>query len=151
MLRRRGGLRRRAPAQDGDDALASTPDRSCRRFRSLTEWEATKDTLHLWAQIVGKVRMASTAPRNHWWHVPLYVDVRGLTTRRMHAPSGVSFEIDFDFVDHRLVVATNGGAVESFELVDGLSVADFDETAARGCWPARRSTWRSARRRSACR
>ena len=91
----------------------------------LTEWEATKNTLHLWAQIVGKVRLASTAPRNHWWHVPLYVDVRGLTTRRMHA-SGVSFEIDFDFVDHRLVIATNGGAVESFELVDGLSVAEFD-------------------------
>ena len=93
----------------------------------LTGWEETKNTLHLWAQIVGKVRMASTAPRNHWWHVPLYVDVRGLTTRRMHAKDGVTFQIDFDFVDHRLVVSTNGGAVESFELVDGLSVAEFDE------------------------
>ena len=93
----------------------------------LTEWEATKDTLHLWLQIVGKVRMASSAPRNHWWHVPLYVDVRGLTTRRLHATDGVSFEIDFDFVDHRLVITTNHGAVASFELVDGLSVAKFDE------------------------
>ena len=83
--------------------------------------------MHLWAQIVGKVRMASTAPRNHWWHVTLYVDVRGLTTRRMHAPGGVAFEIDFDFVDHRLVISTNRGEVESFELVDGLSVAEFDE------------------------
>ncbi len=92
----------------------------------LTGWEETKDTLHLWVQIVGKVRMASTAPRNHWWHVPLYVDVRGLTTRRMHAVGGVAFEIDFDFVDHRLVVATDRGEVESFELVDGLSVAEFD-------------------------
>jgi hypothetical protein len=92
----------------------------------LAEWEETKDTLHLWCQIVGKVRLASTAPRNHWWHVPLYVDVRGLTTRRMHA-NGVSFEIAFDFVDHRLVIATNGGAVESFALADGLSVAEFDE------------------------
>ena len=71
--------------------------------------------------------MASTAPRNHWWHVPLYVDVRGLTTRRMHAPNGVTFEIDFDFVDHRLVVRTSDGAVESFALADGLSVAEFDE------------------------
>ena len=71
--------------------------------------------------------MASTAPRNHWWNVTLYVDVRGLTTRRMHADNGVTFEIRFDFVDHRLVVETNGGAVESFPLVDGLSVADFDE------------------------
>ena len=93
----------------------------------LTAWEATKDTLHLWAQIVGKVRLASTSPRNHWWHVPLYVDVRGLTTRRMHAQSGATFEIDFDFVDHRLVIATDSGAVESFELADGLSVGAFDE------------------------
>jgi hypothetical protein len=93
----------------------------------LSEWEPTKNTLHLWAQIVGKIRLASTAPRNHWWHVPLYLDVRGLTTRRMHASNGVVFEIVFDFVDHRLVIATNGGATESFELVDGLSVADFDE------------------------
>jgi Family of unknown function (DUF5996) len=93
----------------------------------LTSWEATKDTLHLWAQIVGKVRMASSAPRNHWWHVPLYVDVRGLTTRRLHSANGVTFEIAFDFVDHRLVVLTNDGAIESFELVDGLSVSAFDE------------------------
>jgi len=93
----------------------------------LTEWEATKDTLHLWAQIVGKVRLASTAPRNHWWHCPLYLDVRGLTTRRMHASNGTTFEIVFDFVDHRLVTETNDGAVESFDLVEGLSVAEFDE------------------------
>jgi hypothetical protein len=93
----------------------------------LAEWEATKNTLHLWLQIVGKVRMASSAPRNHWWHVPLYVDVRGLTTRRLHAESGLAFEIDFDFVDHRLVISTDRGDVGSFELVDGLSVAEFDE------------------------
>src|SRR5947209_8428569 len=92
----------------------------------LESWEPTKDTLHLWAQIVGKVRMASTAPRNHWWHVPLYVDVRGLTTRRMHAANGTAFEIDFDFIEHRLAVRTDSGAVESFALVDGLSVAAFD-------------------------
>src|SRR5713226_7512787 len=92
----------------------------------LAEWEATKDTLHRWVQIVGKVRMASVAPRNHWWHVPLYVDVRGLTTRRMHGKDGVTFEIVFDFVEHRLVIATNTGTVESFGLLDGLSVAEFD-------------------------
>ena len=94
----------------------------------LTEWEETKNTLHLWAQIVGKIRLASTAPRNHWWHVPLYVDVRGLTTRRMHGRNGVTFEIRFDFVDHRLVVATNTRAIESFQLADGLSVAEFDKS-----------------------
>lgn len=93
----------------------------------LAEWEPTKTTLHLWAQIVGKVRLASTAPRNHWWHCPLYVDVRGLTTRRMHADNGTAFEIVFDFIAHRLVIDANTGAVESFELVEGLSVAEFDE------------------------
>ena len=93
----------------------------------LAEWEATKDTLHLWVQIVGKVRMASTSPRNHWWHVPLYVGVRGLTTRRMHAADGTGFEIRFDFVDHRLVIETSRGDAESFALSDGLSVAGFDE------------------------
>jgi hypothetical protein len=92
----------------------------------LSEWEKTKDTLHLWAQIVGKVRMAASPPRNHWWHVPLYLDVRGLTTRRLHASNGVTFEIVFDFVDHRLVITTDRGDFESFDLVDGLSVAVFD-------------------------
>jgi len=93
---------------------------------ALAQWADTKTTLHLWLQIVGKIRMASMAPRNHWWHVPLYVDVRGLTTRRMRAKEAVAFEISFDFVDHRLVVATNRGEIDSFDLADGLSVAEFD-------------------------
>lgn len=93
----------------------------------LEAWEDTKDTLHLWVQIVGKIRLASTPPRNHWWHVPLYVDVRGLTTRPMHSPDGTAFRIDFDLVDHRLVVSTSDGTVDSFPLHDGLSVAAFAE------------------------
>jgi hypothetical protein len=93
----------------------------------LAEWEQTKVTLHLWSQIVGKIKLASVPPRNHWWHVPLYVDVRGLTTRRMHSPAGVAFQIDFDFVDHALVVKTGRGENASFALNDGLSVAQFDE------------------------
>ena len=93
----------------------------------LTEWEPAKVTLHLWTQIVGKIKLATSSPRNHWWHVPLYVDVRGLTTRRLHAPSGVTFEILFDFIDHRLQVLTGGGGDASFALHDGLSVAEFDE------------------------
>jgi Family of unknown function (DUF5996) len=92
----------------------------------MASWAATKTTLHLWIQIVGKIRMASTAPRNHWWHVPLYVSTRGLTTRRMHAKRGVAFAIDFDFIDHSLVITSNRGEVDSFDLVDGLSVAEFD-------------------------
>jgi hypothetical protein len=91
----------------------------------LTDWRTTKDTLHLYCQIVGKIRMATTAPRNHWWNVPLYVDVRGLSTRRLHH-RGTTFEIRLDFVDHRLTVQTADGRTKSLELGDGLSVADFD-------------------------
>ncbi|HWQ02688.1 MAG TPA: DUF5996 family protein [Gaiellaceae bacterium] len=92
----------------------------------FADWEPTKVTLHLWAQIVGKVKMASVPPKNQWWHVPLYLDVRGLTTRPMHAQDGTGFEIRFDFVDHRLVVET-ASAAESFALENGLTVAAFDE------------------------
>jgi hypothetical protein len=91
----------------------------------LAEWRATKDTLHLYCQILGKIRMATTPPRNHWWNVPLYVDVRGLTTRRLHH-GGVTFEITIDFVDHGLVVRTADGRTRSFAFENGLSVADFD-------------------------
>jgi Family of unknown function (DUF5996) len=91
----------------------------------LAEWEATTETLHLWLQIVGKVRLALAPPRNHWWHVTFRLDARGLTTGPMEAPRGTFFQLDFDFVDHRLLVRTDEGAVESFELVDGLSVAAF--------------------------
>jgi hypothetical protein len=92
----------------------------------LEAWEPTKDTLHLWAQIVGKVRLASTSPRNHWWHVPLYVDVRGLTTRRMHR-GATTFELTFDFLDHQLVLRTADGRIDGFRLHDGLTVAAFDD------------------------
>ena len=85
----------------------------------LADWRPTKDTLHLYAQIIGKIRLATTAPRNHWWNVPLYVDVRGLTTRRLHH-RGTTFEIRFDFLDHALVVETADGRNRSFELGDGL-------------------------------
>jgi hypothetical protein len=89
------------------------------------EWRQTKDTLHLWAQIVGKVKLASTVPSNHWWNVPLYVDAWGLTTRMLRR-NGVVFSVEFDFVDHLLVVRTAEGHTDSFPLHDGLSVAEFD-------------------------
>lgn len=88
------------------------------------EWRATKDTLHLWAQVVGKIKLATTAPRNHWWNVPLYLDPRGLTTRRLRF-GDIGFAIDFDFIDHQLVVRSNRKAPDSFSLHDGLSVSDF--------------------------
>lgn len=91
----------------------------------LAGWRATKDTLHLYCQIVGKIRLSTTAPRNHWWNVPLYVDVRGLTTRRLHH-KGTTFEIALDFVDHTAVVRTADGRTRAFELAGGVAVADFD-------------------------
>ena len=91
----------------------------------LADWRPTKDTLHLYAQIIGKIRLATTAPRNHWWNAPLYVDVRGLTTRRLHH-RGTTFEIRLDFLDHALLVQTADGRNRAFELGDGMPVADFD-------------------------
>lgn len=92
----------------------------------LADWRTTKDTLHLYAQIVGKIRLATTPPQNQWWNAPLYVDARGLTTRRLHH-NGMTFDLAFDFVDHALVVRTADGQTRSFALVDGLSVAGFDK------------------------
>lgn len=89
----------------------------------LADWRPTADTLHLYCQIVGKMRLASTPPCNHWWNVPLYVDVRGLTTRRLHHEGG-TFDISFDFVDNALVVRVADGRTRSFSL--GTSVARFD-------------------------
>lgn len=91
----------------------------------LADWRPTKDTFHLCAQIVGKIKLATSPPRNHWWNVPLYVDVRGVTTRRLHH-HGTTFEISFDFVDHALVISTAGGHTKCFALESGLPVADFD-------------------------
>jgi hypothetical protein len=91
----------------------------------LADWRPTKDTLHLYCQILGKVRLATTTPRNHWWNAPLYVDVRGLTTRRLHHED-TTFQIDLDFVDHSLLVRTHDGRARAFALADGVPVADFD-------------------------
>jgi hypothetical protein len=91
----------------------------------LAGWRATKDTLHLYSQILGKIRLATTAPRNHWWNVPLYVDVRGLTTRRLRHRD-TTFEIAIDFVDHAVIVRTADGRTRSFGIGSGLPVADFD-------------------------
>jgi hypothetical protein len=89
----------------------------------LEEWESTKDTLHLWAQIIGKIRLATTPMRNHWWNVTLYPSARGLTTRRMTVDVR-NLELELDFVDHRVRARTIDKEA-SFQVHDGLSVADF--------------------------
>ncbi|MFI6846488.1 DUF5996 family protein [Kitasatospora sp. NBC_00085] len=99
----------------------------------LAGWQDTKETLHRFAQIVGKIRLAASVRRNHWWNVPFHLTGRGMTTRPMGridgipaagAVSGPIFTIDFDFVEHRLVVATVDGRTVSFPLA-GQSVASF--------------------------
>jgi hypothetical protein len=90
----------------------------------LEAWAETKATLHRFAQVVGKIRLAASMRRNHWWNVPFHLTGRGITTRPM-AWDPV-FAIDFDFVDHRLLVNTTSGGTESFPL-EGQSVASFHE------------------------
>jgi Family of unknown function (DUF5996) len=91
----------------------------------LDDWRATKDTLHLYSQILGKIRLATTTPCNHWWNAALYVDVRGLTTRRLHHRD-TTFEITIDFIDDTLIVRTGDGRTKSFGIGSGMPVADFD-------------------------
>ena len=86
-------------------------------------WQNTCETLQLWTQIVGKIRLAQMPWINHSWHVPLYVTARGLTTTPI--PHGATtFQIDFDFIDHRLVIQTSDGDVRALELKP-QSVAAF--------------------------
>ncbi len=89
----------------------------------LEEWEPTKETLHRHCQVVGKIRMELSPPRNHWWHVTLYVTSRGLATGPIPHPSG-TFEISFDLLENRLEVLTSEEGEFSFAL-DDLPVADF--------------------------
>lgn len=90
----------------------------------LDAWEPTRATLHMWTQIVGKIRLALTPPVNHWWQVPLYVSAQGLTTSLI--PCGAkSFEILFDFVRHVLLIQKSDGTSRSLKLA-AMSVADFD-------------------------
>jgi len=89
----------------------------------LDQWKDTCDTLHMWTQIVGKVRTALSAPINHWWHSTLYVSARGLTTSPIPYGSRV-FEVEFDFVHHNLVIRSSDGALKSVPLFP-RSVADF--------------------------
>jgi Family of unknown function (DUF5996) len=92
---------------------------------TLSKWEETRDTLHLWTQIVGKVRPALAPMTNHWWQVPLYVDARGLTTSLMHADR-VGLEIQFDFIGQHVDLGTTDGASRKVTLKP-QSVADFYE------------------------
>jgi len=88
-------------------------------------WQETYATLHLWTQIVGKIRLALAPMCNHWWQTTLYITARGLTTSPIPYRT-LSFQIDFDFIDHELHIETSSGARQSVALFP-RSVADFYE------------------------
>jgi hypothetical protein len=93
----------------------------------LAEWRATRDTLQLWLQIIGKVRMSNTPLINHWWNVPLYVTARGLTTSLMRHPGGEGFQIDIDLREHALRITTASGPQRSMPLQAGPVSAFYAE------------------------
>jgi hypothetical protein len=85
----------------------------------LAQWEDTRDTVQLWLQIIGKVRMSSTPLINHWWNVPFYVTARGLTTSLMWHRGGQGFQIDVDLREQALQISTVSGAQRSMPLLSG--------------------------------
>jgi hypothetical protein len=91
----------------------------------LDQWRDTKETLHRFCQVIGKIRLAASPRRNHWWNVPFHLTGRGITTRPMRTvDGGAVFTIDFDFVDHQLRINTVDGGVVALPL-EGQSVASF--------------------------
>jgi hypothetical protein len=92
----------------------------------VADWHDTRDTLQLYTQVVGKVRLANEAPLNHWWNTTLYLTARGLTTSLMPHPTGPAFEIDFDFLNHRLEVITVAGGTRVLALTPMPVAAFYD-------------------------
>lgn len=91
----------------------------------LAEWKDTYATLHMWTQVVGKVRLALGANINHWWGTAFYVSARGLSTSAIPYEKGI-FEVQFDFVNHALEIETSLGESRTFRLAP-RTVADFYE------------------------
>jgi hypothetical protein len=106
-----------------ESLIKSSPDNQAWPDLPLEAWRDTYATLHMWTQVVGKIRLAQTPLVNHWWNVPLYVTPRGLTTSSMPYGDRV-FEMEFDFIDHKLLIRCSDGETRSIALY-GRSVADF--------------------------
>jgi len=90
----------------------------------LAEWKKSKETLHRYLQIVGKLRLSLMPKDNHWWHITLYVTSSGIGTGPI-PNRDFTFEVSFDFIGHTLSVNTSKGDMRSFDLKDGLSVSQF--------------------------
>jgi len=95
----------------------------------LEEWEDTRATVHMWSQIVGKIRLAQTPLINHWWNVPLYISSCGLTTSAMPYQDRF-FEMEFDFLDHKLAITCSDGADTAIPLAPKSVAAFYHETMA---------------------
>ncbi|WP_433475659.1 DUF5996 family protein [Spirillospora sp. CA-142024] len=89
----------------------------------VADWQDTRDTLHMWTQIIGKIRLAHAPLVNHWWQVTLYVTPRGLTTSAIPYGAG-AFDIEFDFAEHRLTMRASDGGAREFEL-EPMPVSEF--------------------------
>lgn len=92
----------------------------------LEEWEDSKITLHLWLQIVGKVKLGLNTSLNHWWHITLFIVPNGISTGVIPYKNG-SFAIRFDFKKHKLNVNSSWAEDKEFDLVDGLTIKAFYE------------------------
>ena len=104
-------------------AFQGTPTDNIWPSLPLAAWQDTYATLHMWTQIVGKIRLALVPNLNHWWHSTLYVTPRGLTTASILDKTR-SFQISFDFLDHQLLIETSDGITKRIALAP-RSVADF--------------------------
>ncbi|MFJ9031668.1 DUF5996 family protein [Streptomyces sp. NPDC102274] len=91
----------------------------------VNDWTESRDTLHMWTQIVGKIRLANTPLINHWWAVTLYPTARGLSTSGIPHRTGM-LDIEFDFVDHKLVLRESGGGRREVKL-RSMPVAEFHD------------------------
>src|SRR6202048_5049814 len=103
----------RSTARD-NEALPALPSDS---------WKETLGTLHMWAQIIGKVRLKLCPLVNHWWNVPFYVTARGMTTSGMPYQQR-AIEVQFDFIEHQLAIETSEGRITTMALAS-QSVAEF--------------------------
>src|SRR5215204_4765744 len=114
-----------AKASKGTNSLIrrATEPRSAWPELAYKSWQDTCATLHLWTQVVGKIRLALTPLMNHWWNVTLYVTARGLTTNAMPY-RGRMLQIDFDFIAHELVVRASDGRERRIPLAP-MTTADF--------------------------
>lgn len=92
----------------------------------LSQWAETKTTLHILAQIVGKIRLGLSPKLNHWWHAPLYVSARGLTTSAIPY-GGADFDMELDLVDHQLVIRSSDGEVRKVKLEKHTIAAFYRE------------------------